>query len=310
MAKGGESHGGDAITCFDRPYFLPNDKIDPAAKLIKQPELKDFWEFSQLLDFHLINLKNDQNLEEIDYKTLVDTVINQIGRVDPPLFYRLTKKFYHFDEIFRFIHQATLKEVNDSSSSIKPDPSEFCYEVQLAVFEKNTLPGSGNTIINKKIFDKMSELHKAGLILHELLWFEFTHNEPLVKNVSYYLRHFTFLAFTHRFLMEPFFDFFYIKNIYLTGIYDLLKHNKMDRYMLGGHQLILNPDKKYSYKNSETFHQLQLQFNREDSFSLPNEIWEPGIFKEVTPRKADNFKLCINLDSEDLKNYGNCQTNK
>ncbi len=305
LEKGGESHGGNAVVCFDRPYFLKGNKIDSNAKIIKQPELKDFWEYSQLSSFPLINLKEDF-YPEMPYKNLVEEVINQIGNVDPVLFYKLNAHYNNFKNYFRFVREARLNRVDEPDSTLEPDESNYCYKVQLAEFKKDTLPGSGHTIINGTIFDLMSARDQAGLILHEFFWLEITKTKKKVKDLSDYVRNYTFLVFTKNFLNEPFFDFFYVKNLYLVGIYDILPRTQLDFYLINRAQYQVIAPANYSFLNSEKFKVIEWQFRGSHKFHLPNEIWEIGKFKDITPRPSDDFKVCISLEHEDLKNYGSC----
>ncbi len=305
LEKGGESHGGNAVVCFDRPYFLKGNKIDSNAKIIKQPELKDFWEYSQLSSFPLINLKEDF-YPEMPYKNLVDEVIDKIKKVDPVLANKLLARFNTFNDYFRFTHEAILNRVDEPNSTLEPDESLNCYKIQLAEFKKDALPGSGQTTINRTIFDLMSSRDQAGLILHELFWSEITKTKKKVKDLTDYVRNYTFLVFTKNFLNEPFFDFFYTKNLYLVGLYDLLPRTKLDFYLINGVQYQIIAPVNYSFQNSEKFKVMEWQFRGSHKFHLPNEIWEIGKFKDITPRPSDNFKVCISLEHEDLKNYGSC----
>jgi len=307
LGDGTETHGGDSIVCFNQSYFLETKKINPFAKIVGTPQLKDFWEFSQLSQYKLIDARDDF-YAGATYMQILEIIVVEINKVDSFLGSRLRKQMSNFNHYFRFSKNTVLKEVNDSDSKIKPDPATFCYEMQLAIYQAQDIPSLGYSLINQSLFDLMSERDKAGLILHELIWTEILHSKKEEKNLSYYVRYYTYLIFTENFLNATFSDYFYLKNIYQSGLFFLLPHEKIPQFRLTNNIISLIPAKNYNLETAPLQSDFTLEMlSYKGNFILPNEIREPGNYIPIIPHTIEKNQICVSLENDDLKYHGACK---
>ena len=152
------SNGGDAIVCYDRPF-------SSKAKIIRA-QLKDFWEHSQT-SVHQLDIPAQGNFTNRARK-----ILERLSQVDPIRGKRLLEKLENITQTVAFLDDSSIQEVDDSTSRITSVEMLNCYDRQAAVQIQNPGPYEKAILIDGQIFDKMDENHKAGLILHELLYQE------------------------------------------------------------------------------------------------------------------------------------------
>jgi hypothetical protein len=162
-----EGGGGDAIVCYDRPLYLENGNINPNARIALKPLLKDYWEMEETMGALDLSLGN----ENLSYKEKVHFVLNRLGTVDKERAARLKERFED-KTFYNLASRSRIPDIDDATTLLKPRESENCYDVQVAIQRFRQRPFQSKVIIDENIFSLMDEDHKAGLILHELLYEE------------------------------------------------------------------------------------------------------------------------------------------
>lgn len=306
---GGETHGGDAVVCFDRPYFLSEGKVDAQAKIIDQPRLLDFWEMEQLYDFELYDWKNI--LLQPTYEEILKHNISFIGRLDSHLYYYLKNQRKKLHEYFKFTYQTQLKQIHDSQTMIKPDASRNCYEIQLAIFQQTPISGQNISIVNATIFNLLSEEEKAALILHELLWkYIYSNLNQQYKNekLSPYLRFYTYLLFSDQLMDKRFSSYSYMKFLVTSGLHFIFKPETRVYHIGSNSAQIKAPRRIRTLQDAPKIKDVQMRFINGFEFELPGDIWEPGQYKRIQPKKSFDYNTCISLEFNDLRNHGPCKS--
>ncbi len=143
-------NGGDAIICNE------NGKTSV--------EVKDYWEYSQMIN----NLKIDLG-PGISYTEKVEYALNRLSKVDSVRAEKLMERFR--DSTFlAFVSRGQIPVVDDSPSYLKVDGDKYCNEVQVAFQILHPKQFQSKVLIDKTIFMQFDEVNKAGLILHELIY--------------------------------------------------------------------------------------------------------------------------------------------
>ena len=161
---GTETHGGDVIACYDRELYLDNGKIDHKAQIVGHPELKDFWEHSQLSFFEL-----DIDNKQTDYKSILQKIMSRLQTIHPELGNELSDSLTNIEKKMKFITRSIIADIDDSPSDIIPDAGQFCYERQVAFHIDRPRVGGAIFYVDKHIFNKMLAKDQAGLMMHEFL---------------------------------------------------------------------------------------------------------------------------------------------
>lgn len=144
-------NGGDAIICH-----MP----DGATTV----EVKDYWEYSQMINTFKIDLGPGAT-----YQDKVIFVLNRLKKVDQKRAENLIQRF-HDETFISFVSRGQIPVVNDSPSYLKVDGDKYCNEVQAAFQILNPKQFQSKVLIDKTIFMQLDEVNKAGLILHELIY--------------------------------------------------------------------------------------------------------------------------------------------
>ena len=145
---GHEGHGGDGVICENNPSNV---------------ELSDFFEAEQQTSDYQIDLLGT------DYLAITQQAIQRVAAIDPTYSARLEAaltRFLDHDKI-QFVDRAKLKPVDDAQEQIEPLPG--CSIVQLALQNAKPLPFEARLWIDQNLWSKLSPVHQAGLIFHELI---------------------------------------------------------------------------------------------------------------------------------------------
>lgn len=144
-------NGGDAVVCRSE-----NGEIVSVRLL-------DFYEKDAIgREFDI-----DLGASEIDPVEKVRIALNRLRRLDVP------RANYYEGELNEFFSKVTwsntnLVPVHDEGLTIEPE----CPIQQLALQRNPLVPGDGQYMINKSLWDKLDNDGRAGLILHEIVYHE------------------------------------------------------------------------------------------------------------------------------------------
>lgn len=231
FAKSGDKagNGGDAIICYDSPVI----DGDISNKKMISTKVKDYWEYSQMMNELSLDLGNKKHyLEKVDY------VLNRLKMVDTYRAEVLLKRLQD-KNLYSLVGRGQILMVDDSNSYLRPSKSDHCIETQVAFQILHPRQFQSKILIDKEIFNDMNEENKAGLILHELLY---EHDIKYTKATdSDTIRWFNYVISSD--ILKVFDD---IKDGYSQKYADLLVKNGIDYF---------NYSKKRSsqkYKNANT----------------------------------------------------------
>lgn len=143
-------NGGDVLIC-------------PKEKEFK-PLLLDFFEVKKEGQFKLTTFEMEDEYQ------IVQKVISGLEKISPKLQSKYKRDLEKFRLKVKFVKGEELRDVKDSYEiSLKKD----CELKQIAIQRKNLISGDTEVFINKELYEKMSPLNKAGLILHEIIYEHF-----------------------------------------------------------------------------------------------------------------------------------------
>lgn len=146
-------NGGDAIVCRDE------------TKTIKSAELLDYYEGRVLRGIHA-----KVGIEGQSYQEMVEILLKRIAVKNPSranLYREWYQKFFSEAVLLPAI---TLVDIPDSQHIAMP---VGCGVEQIAVQMEPRFPQDKRYTLSKDLWDSLSELGKAGLLIHELMYREF-----------------------------------------------------------------------------------------------------------------------------------------
>lgn len=151
MASSGNEvgNGGDVLACQT-----------PDKKVLVQ--LFDFFEYQNQ---HGVSIQE----KEGDSTAIVENIVEQMKAHDPKLAGLLKIRSGRFLTDSQFVTTAKLTDIKDSDSMMKA-PNKNCRIDQVAILKKKVLNTEKKFLISQILWDQLSETHKAGLILHELIY--------------------------------------------------------------------------------------------------------------------------------------------
>ena len=142
-------NGGDAVIC------LSSNKLENV-------QLFDFFELANQQG-EVIKDRSGTN------EQIVKSIILQLKNHDVKLSSILQKRSNEFLYNTQFVSNGSLVDIKDSNNLISI-PSKNCKIEQIAIFKKKVLSNEKKFLINEVLWKKLSETHKAGLIIHELIY--------------------------------------------------------------------------------------------------------------------------------------------
>ncbi len=150
-------NGGDVIICKTK-------EGKTAKEIKKEPVLLDFYEYKTEMKF-----KQDEFDFQDEYR-VAQAVIERLKKISKKLHSQYSKDLEKFRVKVRFLSGEELSNIEDSFHiSIK----KGCEIKQIAIQRVDPLSNDTVIFINKDLYEKLSPLHKAGLILHELVYEHF-----------------------------------------------------------------------------------------------------------------------------------------
>jgi hypothetical protein len=151
FAAGQEGNGGDVIVCRD---IHNQNKVTSIALL-------DFYE-SQILRNIVPDLDPNVSVE-----SNFDVLLSRLERRDPVFKNRVLSLYSKFFHETKFTNE-TLEDIPDSEHLSFP---VSCHVEQIAIQGELAKKSHGSYyLINKQLYDLLTNDHKAGLILHEILY--------------------------------------------------------------------------------------------------------------------------------------------
>lgn len=142
-------NGGGSVVC-----------INPSTKKIISAESLDLWENEKLT--------LDTNLSGNEYQIL-DTLIQKIERLDPLRAEHLRNVLKNYLSLVHFESQRRLEKKNDFTTPYKT-LDENCNIYTAAFFRNDEDETQYKYVIDNNIWTAMKPVHRAALLLHELLY--------------------------------------------------------------------------------------------------------------------------------------------
>ena len=158
-------NGGDGLIC--------GDKI----------QIFDFYETKQLKKYH-IDFPGGS-----DWNKIANTVVTRLKNKNENLYRQYSKVLAKINKRLKFIDEANFRDVKDSYEVAIP---KDCRLEQLAI-QKDNSKGEREIFISLRLWKKLSEEQKAGLIMHEIIYEHFIN---LGEKNSLKVREFNSLLFS------------------------------------------------------------------------------------------------------------------
>lgn len=157
----------------------------------------------QLLDFYesgrpLVSFENN------DYKTVLRKVVERLERVNPKQAKQYKKRAQEIESEIDFKENIELVDISDSHHLFKPASGD-CKILQAAVRKNYSMKDKSRFIINQTLWGQLNEVHKAGLLMHEIVY---EHFYKLGEKDSIKARQFVALYFSPEFETMKVNDYF------------------------------------------------------------------------------------------------------
>jgi len=140
-------NGGDGVFC-------KNSTIDTA-------ELLDFYE--EKIDFKTGETKPE---------TIAEQRFEQLKKVAPKLGAQYLKRLKEIFAEIEYKDDVALTDIKDSNHLFKPN-SEDCKVLQVVIRKAKALPNEKRFLFRNDLWKKLSSLHQAGLLTHEIIYEHF-----------------------------------------------------------------------------------------------------------------------------------------
>lgn len=146
-AAGDRGHGGDVIICNSKDVIT-----------------------YELLDYFEARIENGRVIEFHGYgwQDKVDLFLKKFEKTDYRMAIELRKLFSEFLKSSVFIERSFIPQIDDSFSYTQLKSN--CKKVQAAVQKLYVKHLEKRYLIDKEIWDRLDEVERAGLVLHELLY--------------------------------------------------------------------------------------------------------------------------------------------
>ena len=138
-------NGGDVIICKNSVLLL------------------DYFE-AELLKYSLPSYENQKT-----YLSIANEILETFSKTDKKLSDQYKKRLAEIISETDFLPSVRLTEIHDSKHEFLP---KNCQLKQIAIRRKDPLNGK-TLLINQDLWQRLSETHKAGLILHEIIYEHF-----------------------------------------------------------------------------------------------------------------------------------------
>ncbi len=202
-------NGGDLVVCY----------MGDGTPQVKTAELSDFFEGREIYQ-HVHLEKQQDDLWKLKWPHIVKIVLDDLRIHDPqradfyekqvPIFVDAENSHTGRNQDVGFLSGLELPDVPDSGGIILP---ANCVIKQGAIFKTREFPDEPIFLINRDYWKHLSEMSKAGLVLHELI---FKEAKTFAAVNSRAVRNFNSLLFTLSLGKRSFSD--YLKRIALTTI--------------------------------------------------------------------------------------------
>lgn len=130
----------------------------------KRVELLDIYEAGILR-----RTKVDPSLKGSDPFQIAKERLALLSEADPKSVKIYEAELERLKKEISFEDELVLKPIDDSLHAFEPK-EKGCKITQLAVFRKKPLPGEKLVLVEKTIWQRMSPIHQAGLLLHEAIY--------------------------------------------------------------------------------------------------------------------------------------------
>ncbi len=144
-------NGGDVVVCR-------NDNGE-----ISSVELLDYYE-GRILRGHVLIPGNNSSIDELS--ALLVSMIKQHSR---SLAAYLKEGIENFNNNSSFLEDTVLPDISDSEHLIVPNGCSV-EQIAVQIHDDYKFPGDNKYLIDKKLWDAVTDFNKFGLILHELIY--------------------------------------------------------------------------------------------------------------------------------------------
>jgi hypothetical protein len=123
----------------------------------------------QLLDFFEANI--DLEVEEKDEIKIANAILSKLEHFSPKRFSDYKKNLSHFLSEVKFVDETEIGPISDSGPITRTIPIN-CHLAQIVIQKKIVFGNEKRYLINQSLWNQLSSIHRAGLILHELIYRE------------------------------------------------------------------------------------------------------------------------------------------
>ncbi len=149
--------------------------------------------FLDFYEYELLNPKSKITSSQEDFKEIIQKKLSLLSKLDSKIAANYSR---HAEQIFvkiNFLENITLNKTSDSFEVAQP---EGCEVKQFALQRKRESDHTTEFFFDKNIWSKLNETEKAGLILHEIIYDQFSY---LGENNSIKVRKFNSFIFSSNF---------------------------------------------------------------------------------------------------------------
>lgn len=124
---------------------------------------------SVLLDFYETTAPIKNFKSENSYQEIVGIVLNQLEKIHPAQAKQYKKRFASMEGEIEFRSEIELKNIKDSNHVFRPKNKD-CKLLQIAVRRNLESTQTKRFVIDQELWKELNNTHKAGLILHEIIY--------------------------------------------------------------------------------------------------------------------------------------------
>lgn len=143
-------NGGNAVVCKE-----------PGTGIFRSAELLDYYEARILRN---LSIKMDSERDEVERAA---KAVSRLKHLDANKVEQWTKRIREFKSQASFVSGVTLTSIPDANPVAIPNGCEL---QQAAIRRAVVYDGESTFLVNKDIWEKLSDDDKAGLILHEVIY--------------------------------------------------------------------------------------------------------------------------------------------
>lgn len=125
-----------------------------------------------LLDFYETTLPQHPVASDLGFEAIAHDVLKNLERLSPAQARQYQNRLKEFLQEADFKSDVKLVNIRDSKHLFKPK-QEQCKVRQIAIRKKDASSISKRFLVDQELWDRLPEIDKAGLVLHEIVYEHF-----------------------------------------------------------------------------------------------------------------------------------------